>query len=133
MIKKIPGYWMSDSREDMKISDVATLLSTTYWSEGRTQKEMEESIEKSLCFGLFSDSGQIGFARVVTDDVSVYWLCDVVIHEEYRGQGLGKIFLDFILKDHTYRGLGILITEDAHHLYERYGFERNREHFMMKS
>lgn len=133
MVKEVDGYRMSDRMEDMRTADIAELLATTYWAANRSQDDIEESIRRSLPFGLFRGSRQIGFARVVTDGVSVFWLCDVVIHKDHRGQGLGKMFLDFVLREHTYRGLGILITQDAHRLYEGYGYQTDKEHFMVRS
>ena len=41
---------------------------------------------------------QIGMARVVTDFSIVAYLCDVFIHEDYRGQGLGKWLIQSIFE-----------------------------------
>jgi len=123
---------MSDGKEDMQLGNIAGMLSSTYWAQQRSLEEIESSMHQSHCFGLFKESQQVGFARIVTDGVSVYWLCDVVIHINHRGKGLGKVFLDFILKDHMYSGLGILMTRDAHDLYEQYGYQINKDNFMMK-
>jgi len=116
MVKEVDGYRMSDRMEDMRTADIAELLATTYWAANRSQDDIEESIRRSLPFGLFRGSRQIGFARVVTDGVSVFWLCDVVIRKDHRGQGVG-----------------ILITQDAHWLYEGYGYQTDKEHFMVRS
>ena len=51
---------------------------------------MEKSIANSLCFGVYEDERQVGFARMVTDYANFAWLCDVFVDEAYRGQGLGK-------------------------------------------
>jgi GNAT superfamily N-acetyltransferase len=39
---------------------------------------------------MYEGKRQVGFARVVTDYATMYWLCDVFIEEEYRGKELGK-------------------------------------------
>lgn len=94
---------------------------------------IEERIRQSLPFGLFRDSWQIGFARVVTDGGSVFWLRDVVVDRDHRVQGLGKMFLDFAFREHTFRGRGTLITRDAHQLYDQNGYQTDKEHFMVRS
>ena len=61
---------------------------------------------------------------------------DVFIDEEHRGKGVGKILMQYVL-DHT-RLKGIfrwfLMTEDAHGLYQKYGFktEAYNPYVMMK-
>jgi len=32
----------------------------------------------------------IGFARVITDGATMYYICEVFVIEEYRGQGISK-------------------------------------------
>jgi GNAT superfamily N-acetyltransferase len=86
---------------------------------------VQKSIENSLCFGIYDEDGkQLAFARVVTDYVIFGWLMDVFVLEEYRGKGLGKRLMEVIvyhpeLKNLRRMGLG---TDDAHGLYQKYGF-----------
>lgn len=105
-----------------------------YWSKGRSLELVERSIQNSLCFGLYDEDQQIGFARVVTDHAIFAWLMDVFVLPTHRGQGGGKKLLEAIL---TYPDLGMvktwgLKTHDAHSLYEQYGFREIDvpQHFM---
>ena len=65
----------------------------------RPQEIVEKSLENSLCFGLYQDDRQLGFARVVTDKVTFAWICDVIIDEDQRGVGLGKWLME-CLEEH---------------------------------
>ena len=58
-------------------------------------------MENSICFGVFlnEDVKQVGFARVITDYATTYYICDVIIDSEYRGNGLGKRLLEAIESD----------------------------------
>lgn len=81
-------------------------------------------MEHSLVFGVYHDSRQIGFARVITDQAIVAWLLDVIIDEEYRGRGIGTWLVEFIVAHPDLQGLKrfMLATNDAHSLYEKFGF-----------
>lgn len=72
---------------------------------------------------MWKDGRQVGFARVVTDYAVFGFIADVIVEEEFRGLGLGK-FLVKILCEHPDIPVQTLVlrTEDAHGLYERYGF-----------
>jgi GNAT superfamily N-acetyltransferase len=75
------------------------------------------------CIGVYLLDKQIGFARVVTDGATMYWLCDVLVDEAHRGCGIGKKLIDSIVNWEKLQGMGgILATRDAHGLYEKYGF-----------
>ena len=81
----------------------------------------------------FDGSKQIGFARIVTDHVTMYWLADVYVDEEYRGRSIGKRLIETITNSEDLKDLvGILGTKDAHELYEQYGFERDTNRFMRR-
>lgn len=101
------------------------LCNKSYWAEGRSKEAVVKSIENSICFGVFdSDCKQVGFARVISDYVIFAWILDVFILHQYRGEGLGKLLINEVIKylQGVKRwGLG---TRDAHKLYEKFGFRQ---------
>lgn len=110
---------------------IAAMLKTTYWAKSRAPEHIEKSIKNSLCFAILVDGLQVGFARVITDYVTTYYICDVVIDIAYRGQGLGKLLVRTIVEDERLQGLyGILATANAHGLYEKFGFRTYGDSFM---
>jgi len=108
----------------------------SYWAKGRSLARVEKSIENSICFGLYNDNDEmIGFSRVLTDGVVFSYLMDVFLAEQYRGQGLGKKLVETALAHpECQTRLWFLGTQDAHGLYEKYGFEKlsDPNRFMLK-
>jgi GNAT superfamily N-acetyltransferase len=100
------------------------LSNHSYWAAGIPEKLVRRSLENSLCFGLYHDASQIGFARVVTDKATFAYLGDVFVLDSYRGRGLSKWLLDCVMRHPDLQGLRrfILGTRDAHRLYDRLGF-----------
>ncbi len=100
------------------------LLQESYWAQGRTLERTQRAIENSLCFGLFQEECQIGFARVVSDFATFAYLGDVFVLEEFRGRGLSKWLMTTIVEHPELQGLRrwILATRDAHGLYEQFEF-----------
>ncbi|MNX44881.1 Acetyltransferase (GNAT) family protein [compost metagenome] len=86
---------------------------------------VKTSIENSLCFGIYKESKQIGFARWITDKATFAYLADVYVKEEYRGQGLSKKLMSIMLFHKDLQGLRryMLATQDAHGLYAQFGFK----------
>lgn len=106
--------------------EIKALLSQSYWAKNRTIEVIKKSVENSLCFSIFDTetSAMAAFARVVTDYSTVYYLCDVIVDEKYRGNGLGKKLINFITnEEEKLKGLhGILLTDDEQGFYSQFGF-----------
>ena len=118
------GFVFSDEKDKLQIERICALLKTTYWAGERSRETIEKSILHSLCFGIYKDGEQVGFARCVTDYAVMFWLADVIIDERARGQGLGKKLIQIIVEHPLLQGLtALLATRDAQGLYARHGFE----------
>jgi len=115
---------ISTDKEKLDIDLIHSFLNRTYWAEGISKETIRRSIEGSLCFGLFENDKQVGFARMITDRATFAYLADVFIIEEYRGRGLSKWLMEVIMSHPDLQGLRrmILATKDAHGLYEKFGF-----------
>jgi GNAT superfamily N-acetyltransferase len=112
------------SRLDM--NTVYDFLSHSYWAKTRPHERTDAAFANSLVFGLYEGNQMIGMGRVVTDLAVFAYLCDVFIHEDYRGYGLGKWLLQSILDhpDLSHVRRWLLATDDAHGLYQQFGFEQ---------
>ena len=108
----------------MDLDAIHAYLTRSYWSEGISKDLVARGMAGSLCFGLFDDSRQIGFARVITDRATYAYLCDVYVLEEYQGRGLGTWLMRELMTHPDLQGLRRfgLVTRDAHGLYEKLGF-----------
>ena len=116
-------FWIFDDPTKVNVELVSHLLAETYWGYRRPRAIIEKLIENSLCFSLFTNCKQIGFARVATDYSVFSWLSDLIIEWAYRNQGLGKWMLECILKHPSISPKFVLQTKTAHELYEEFGFQ----------
>jgi GNAT superfamily N-acetyltransferase len=116
------GYLISTDKTKLDLNLIHKFLSqSSYWAQGRSLATVQNSIEHSLCFGVYNDTQQVGFARVVTDYATFAWLCDAFILEAYRGTNLGKWLIECVTTYSDLQGRFLLATRDAHELYRRYG------------
>lgn len=110
----------------------------SYWATNIPKEIVQRSIRNSLCFGLYHDKEQIGFARLVTDKATFAYLADVFIIGSFRGKGLSKWLIEVIQSHPELQGLRrwMLGTRDAHGLYQQFGWtvldEDTRQRFMQR-
>jgi len=120
------GYEVSTDPARIDIDYVHRYLSReSYWAGAIPRDVVARSIANALSFGLYDpDGAQVGFARVITDRATFAWLADVFIDPAAQGLGLGKGLMDVVVAHPDLQGLRrfMLVTADAHGLYERYGF-----------
>jgi GNAT superfamily N-acetyltransferase len=99
-------------------------LTDCYWARGIPREVVVRSIENSLCFGVYDNRKQAGFARVITDYATYAYIGDVFVLDSYRGRGLGKWLMECIMRSPQLQRLRrwSLVTGDAHGLYAQFGF-----------
>jgi ribosomal protein S18 acetylase RimI-like enzyme len=128
-------YKIVDDLSQMNLDDIIKLLQSTYWADKRSDEQIEKSARNSSCYGIFieGENKLAGFARVISDYATTYYLCDVVVDEEYRNKGLGTALVSYIESLPVYAGLrGILVTRDAHSLYRKFGYEVVNDRVMVR-
>ncbi len=127
-------YTISCNPQQLDLGVIHKFLRKSYWAANISEEVVRRSIEHSLCFGVYNQEAQVGFARVVTDRATFAYLADVFIVDEHRGRGLGKWLIDTILSHDDLTGLRrwLLVTRDAHDLYRKCGFRelQNPDRFM---
>jgi GNAT superfamily N-acetyltransferase len=122
---KRDGYTISDDPARVDVAAVHRYLSEeSYWARGIPRDTVERSLAGSIPFGLYRAGEFAGFARVVTDRATFAYLGDVFVLPAHRGRGLGVWLVETVLSHPDLQGLRgfMLATEDAHALYERFGF-----------
>jgi GNAT superfamily N-acetyltransferase len=117
-------YLVSTDKGKLDVGMIHHFLYTTaYWAVGRPMSIMRKSIDNSLCFGLYDDGQQVGFARVVTDLATFGWVCDVFLLPSHRGQGLGKWLIECIVNHPEVKNLRrlVLSSRDSREFYNKFG------------
>jgi ribosomal protein S18 acetylase RimI-like enzyme len=98
----------------------------SYWGRGRPRERVQRTVDGSTrVVGLYDGDHQIGFARAVSDGVTVAYLADVYVLPAYRGRGLGLSLVREIVEGGEADWAEVrwlLHTADAQGLYRKIGF-----------
>jgi N-acetylglutamate synthase-like GNAT family acetyltransferase len=118
-------YLLSTNRRKLQIDVIHQYLAhESYWAQGIPKAKVRKCIQNSVCFGIYHGKQQIGFCRVVTDFVRFAWLADVFVIPVHRGKELSKWLMEIVMQYPDFQGIRrwMLVTADAHGLYEQFGF-----------
>ena len=115
---------VSDERSRLDVELIHAFLARSYWAERIPRALVERSLAGSLCFGAYDDGRQVAFARVVTDRATFAYLADVFVVEDERGKGVAAFLIECVHAHPELQGLRrwMLVTRDAHGLYEKLGW-----------
>jgi len=119
------GYAVSVDPALLDLEVIHGFISQSYWAKGIPKLLIEKMIKNALCFGVYHHRAQVGFARIISDFATFAYLADVFILPEHRGKGLSKALMETIVAHPDLQGLRrwMLVTLDAHGLYEQFGFK----------
>jgi N-acetylglutamate synthase-like GNAT family acetyltransferase len=125
VVTEMGRFLISTDQTKLDVDVVHNFLTRSYWAAGIPRATVVRAIENSLCFGVYDNAKQIGFARVISDFATYAYIADVFILEPYRERGLGKELMASIMSHPKLQGLRrwSLGTRDAHGLYAQFGFK----------
>jgi GNAT superfamily N-acetyltransferase len=120
------GYIFSNNKSLLQPKVIHDYICNhSYWAAGISLELIKKSILGSVCFGVYYQGKQVGFARWVTDEVTFGYLADVFVLPGHRGKGISKKLMEFMLSFPALQGCRRLLlgTRDAHGLYAQFGFQ----------
>jgi GNAT superfamily N-acetyltransferase len=118
-------YAVTTDRARVDLDLVQRFISEdSYWAAGRTLEEQARANELSTCFTVVHEASAapVGFARVLTDDVSFGWVADVFVVDDHRGRGVGVFLMQCVVEAYRHLPRLVLGTRDAHGVYAKVGF-----------
>lgn len=130
---KSNNFLISTDKNLIDVEALHAFLTTSTWAKGIDIDTVSKSVHNSLCFGLYSNSSMIGFARLITDYATFGYLCDVYILEPYRKRNLATWLIQCCHEHPELSKLRriMLVTSTAPWLYEKTGYHPvNRENFV---
>ena len=111
----------------MDFERVTEMLSQAYWSSGIKIDEIKKAaVNSALVIGAFSeDDRQIAYGRVISDKTRFAYLTDFYVDMEFRKKGICRKMAELVLAHPDLADVyqWLLVTGDAHGLYEKCGFK----------
>ena len=97
---------------------------------------IQKIVENSFLFiGASNSSGRmIGMGRVISDTCSDAYIQDVVVLKEYRGNGIGKNIINYLLselKKYNIDWIGLIGEPGTQKFYEKLGFNKLENYIPM--
>lgn len=111
----------------MDFERVTEMLSQAYWSSDIKIDEIKKAaVNSALVIGAFSeDDRQIAYGRVISDKTRFAYLTDFYVDMEFREKGICRKMAELVLAHPDLADVyqWLLVTGDAHGLYEKCGFK----------
>ena len=127
------AYELDDDRNRLDRAAVHAFLTGAYWALGRSRELNDQLIDDSArVVAVYTGDAQVGYARAVSDGVTIAYLADVYVLEDHRGRGLGVELVRFLVEEGPLADVRkwLLHTRDAHSLYQRFGFAEPDERLL---
>ena len=109
-----------------------------WWKESYNKALINSMIAGSFAFTVVVDKSikkAVGMGRVISDGISDAYIQDLVILDDYRGQGLGKKLVNFLVNHCLSEGIkwiGLISEPGQETFYSNLGFSQMKNYVPMK-
>jgi ribosomal protein S18 acetylase RimI-like enzyme len=119
---------------DMPFDQLVNLYNSVGWlayTTGEAQFKLQDAIRNST-YVVTAWNGEtlVGLARCLSDDVSICYLQDILIHPEYQRLGIGRRLLADCLERFDHVRMQVLMTDDEERqkmFYESMGYRNTKD------
>ena len=101
-----------------------------YTSDEQKPKLQEAISNSTYVVTAWVDEMLVGLARCISDDVSICYLQDILIHPDFQRHGIGRKLLLNCLERFEHVRMKVLITDDEERqklFYESLGYKNTKE------
>jgi GNAT superfamily N-acetyltransferase len=110
------------------------LFESTGWTEIMEQGPdiLFQSIKSSWYrIDAYNNNTLVGMGRIISDGYYQAFICDLIVHPEYQGKGIGKEILLRLLrrcKEKNILMVSLFAARNKSEFYQRFGFEERPSH-----
>jgi len=112
------------------LAQLSSLYQKQWWSQGRALDDIRDMLtHSSKVYALVEqETGRlVAFCRVMTDFVFRGMLHDVMVEDDWQGQGVGKQLMEAVTQDPDLarvQSIGLWCKPNLVPLYQKFGFEQ---------
>ena len=119
-------------RDDLPTVEAFLRLRESADMAPRSREAVERGLPNSVvgAIAVHDPTGEtVGMARIVGDDGAVYHVCDMVVHPDHQGRGLGTRLMERLLayiEETAPPQAYVNLMADVDGFYEQFGFAETR-------
>lgn len=119
---------------NISLSSLLDLYTAVGWS-AYTNEERREDLREAVgnsgfVVSAWVDDSMVGLARVLSDDVSICYLQDILVHPSYQRRGIGARLISEYLTRYQHVRSKVLLTDDEERqrsFYEKAGLRNTKD------
>ncbi len=119
---------------DFPFDQILNLYNSVGWSAyttGDARNKLPDAIRNSTyVVSAWENNHLVGLARGLSDDVSIFYLQDILVHPKFQRKGIGRLLLTNCLERFKHVRMKILLTDDREEqlkFYEALGYTNTQK------
>ena len=121
-----------ESQKDIELQALVALYDSVGWTAYTKDPESLGAMVRCSTFVQSCwDEGQlVGLVRVISDDLSIMYLQDILMHPDFHRRGIGRALMERCLERFEHVRQKVLLTDDRPEqsaFYESLGFRNTRD------
>jgi ribosomal protein S18 acetylase RimI-like enzyme len=114
-----------------KIVALYNSVGWTAYTNAQERPKLSQALQNSTyVVSAWTDDQLVGLARGLSDDVSIFYLQDILVHPDFQHQGIGRKLLTNCLERFAHVRMQVLLTENEEKqikFYQSLGYKNTKD------
>ncbi len=124
-------YVLSENLESVSQDEILALYNSVGWTKYTNNPEnlMKAISNSTYVVTCYIGNTLIGFARAISDDSSICYIQDILVHPDHQGRGVGRKLLEKCDKRFSHVRAHVILTDDKERqkkFYESLGYKNTQ-------
>ena len=119
-IKHIKSYPISirKYREERDYVHIMKSCKKEHWEKFYTSKKdiYIQALKNSITYVAYEEGAYCGYIRCITDSIFTIYCCEIIIDDEYKRKGIGRLLIEKVRQDYPTCCIDVLSDNDSFYL-----------------
>lgn len=119
---------IEENNLDYDKKNIADILISNGWGKSYEDNNIDRTFKGSSYFAIAKiKNKEIGYIRAISDNISVTFICEVIVHKAYHKKGVARELMRKFNKAHSHTAVYAMSFKDNFDFFSKFGIRKKEK------